>query len=114
MSSPSSSLASKLERGSSTGSSPPFTTAFNKIRSIVASRVRETCVDLTMRVRSNKADALFRLSRKITNMSFVQIRAISVLIRPLFRSVRLLELTPSDGVVGDGFGWAVSNSGDYV
>jgi len=94
MSSPSSSRASKLQRGSSSGSYPPLTTAFNTSRSIVASRVRETCVDLTMRVRSNKGDALFKLSRKITNMSFVQIRAISVLIRPLFHKIFCRGLSP--------------------
>jgi hypothetical protein len=80
----SSSLASKLERGSSSGAYPPFTTAFNTSRSILASRARETCVVLTTRVRSNKGDALFKYSTKSTISSFVQIRAISVLIRPFF------------------------------
>ena len=84
----SSSLASELERGSSSYAYPPLPTAFNKIRSIVASRVRETCVVLTTRVRSNKGDALFKLSRKTTNTSFVQIRANSVLIRPFFHRYR--------------------------
>ena len=83
----SSSLASKLERGSSSGAYPPFTTAFNTSRSILASRARETCVVLTTRVRSNKAVALFKYSTTSTISSFVpvQIRAISVLIRPCFR-----------------------------
>ena len=86
----SSSLASKLERGSSSGAYPPFTTAFNTSRSILASRARETCVVLTTRVRSNKADALFKCSTTSTISSFVQIRAISVLIRPFFLT-RALE-----------------------
>ena len=90
----SSSLASKLERGSSSGAYPPFTTAFNTSRSILASRARETCVVLTTRVRSNKGDALFKYSTKSTISSFVQIRAISVLIRPFFHD-RTTEL-PND------------------